>query len=150
MTKDGVGIASIHPSSFLEKALDFLFTIHNHMVVDNLSATFAALSDPTRRSIVDRLTDGPASVNELAAPFPISQQAVSKHLAYLETARLIERQREGRLNFCALNPEAIREIAQWADGYRQFWEKSFQRLDVLLEEMKTKKQQAPGKKGKHR
>jgi DNA-binding transcriptional ArsR family regulator len=89
------------------------------MVVDYLSATFAALSDPTRRSIVDRLTDGPATVNELAEPFSISQQAVSKHLAYLETARLIERQRDGRQNFCALKPGAIREVAKWADGYRR-------------------------------
>jgi DNA-binding transcriptional ArsR family regulator len=118
--------------------------------VDHLGATFAALSDPTRRSIVDRLTDGPATVNELAEPFSISQQAVSKHLAYLETARLIERQRDGRQNFCALKPEAIREVAQWADGYRRCWEKNFQRLDVLLEEMKTKKQQERRKKENHR
>jgi DNA-binding transcriptional ArsR family regulator len=114
--------------------------IHNHMVVDHLSATFAALSDPTRRLIVNRLTGGPATVHELAAPFSISQQAISKHLAYLKNARLIERQREGRQNFCALNPDAIREVAKWAEGYRRFWEKNFQRLDVLLEEMKRQKQ----------
>lgn len=112
------------------------------MVVDHLSSTFAALSDPTRRSIVDRLTRGPATVNELAAPFSISQQAISKHLAYLANAHLIERQRDGRQNFCALNPGAIREVAEWADGYRRFWEKSFQRLDVLLEEMNTRRGQA--------
>jgi len=106
------------------------------MVVDNLSATFAALSDPTRRSIVDRLTGGPATVNELAAPFSISQQAISKHLAYLANAHLIERQRDGRQNFCALKPAAIREVAKWAEGYRRVWEKNFQRLDVLLEEIK--------------
>ena len=116
------------------------------MVVDNLSATFAALSDPTRRSIVDRLTAGPATVHELAAPFSISQQAISKHLAYLENARLIERQRDGRQNFCALNPSAIREVAKWADGYRHCWEKRFQRLDVLLEEIKNKNN--TNKKGK--
>lgn len=110
------------------------------MVVDHLSATFAALSDPTRRLIVNRLTDGPATVHELAAPFSISQQAISKHLAYLKNARLIERQRDGRQNFCALNPDAIREVAEWAEGYRRFWEKNFQRLDVLLEEMKRQKQ----------
>jgi DNA-binding transcriptional ArsR family regulator len=120
------------------------------MVVDNLSSTFAALSDPTRRSIVDRLTRGPATVNELAAPFSISQQAISKHLAYLANAHLIERQRDGRQNFCALNPGAIREVAEWADGYRRFWEKSFQRLDVLLEEMKTKKQRKRTRKEHHR
>src|ERR1700704_567464 len=112
------------------------------MVVDYFSATFAALSDPTRRSIVDRLTDGPATVNELAEPFSISQQAVSKHLAYLETARLIERQRDGRQNFCALKPDAIREVAKWAGGYRRCWEKNFQRLDKLLNEMKTRRGKA--------
>ena len=123
----------------MRKALDIPLRIHNHTVVDYLSATFAALSDPTRRSIVDRLTDGPATVNELAEPFSISQQAVSKHLAYLETARLIERQRDGRQNFCALKPNAIREVAKWADGYRRCWEKNFQRLDKLLDEMKKQK-----------
>ena len=109
------------------------------MVVDQLSATFAALSDPTRRSIVARLTTGPATVMELAAPFSISQQAISKHLAYLENAHLIERQRHGRQNFCAIKPEAIREVADWAEGYRRVWETSFQRLDVLLAEMKSEK-----------
>src|SRR6185295_4879000 len=96
--------------------LDIWFGIYNRMVVDYLSTTFAALSDPTRRLIIDRLTSGPASVAELAAPFPISQQAVSKHLAYLENAFLIERQRDGRRNFCALRPETIRAVAEWADG----------------------------------
>ena len=113
--------------------------IHNHMVVNRLSHTFAALADPTRRAIVDRLTRGPATVNELAEPFPISQQAVSKHLAYLEMAHLIERQSQGRQNFCALKPATIREIAEWAEGYRQLWERNFQRLDTLLVEMKQKK-----------
>jgi DNA-binding transcriptional ArsR family regulator len=107
--------------------------------VDYLSATFAALSDPTRRSIVNRLTGGPATVNELAEPFSISQQAVSKHLAYLETAHLIERLRDGRQNFCALKPDAIRKVAKWADGYRRCWEKNFQRLDKLLNEMKKQR-----------
>jgi len=108
------------------------------MVAGRLSFTFAALSDPTRRAIVERLTNGPATVNELAEPFTISQQAVSKHIAYLEMANLIERQWQGRQNFCALKPETIREVADWADGYRHCWEKSFERLDVLLAEMKKK------------
>ena len=107
--------------------------------MDNLSITFAALSDPTRRSIVDRLTTGPATVMELAAPFSISQQAISKHLAYLESAHLIERQRDGRQNFCALKPGTIRQVADWAEGYRRVWERSFQRLDTLLAEMKSEK-----------
>jgi DNA-binding transcriptional ArsR family regulator len=88
---------------------------------------------------VDRLTSGPATVNELATPFSISQQAISKHLAYLEMAHLIERQWQGRQNFCALKPDAIHEVAKWADGYRRIWEKNFQRLDVLLEEMNSAK-----------
>ena len=75
------------------------------------------MSYPTRRLIVDRLTRGPATVNELAEPFSISQQAVSKHLAYLERARLIEKRREGRQQSCALTPDAIREVADWAEGY---------------------------------
>ena len=104
--------------------------------MNRLDFTFAALADPTRRAIVDRLTRGPATVNEIAAPFAISQQAISKHLAYLEMAHLIERQWQGRKNFCALKPETIREVADWADGYRRFWEKSFQHLDTLLAEMK--------------
>ena len=104
--------------------------------MSRLNFTFAALADPTRRAIVDRLTHGPATVNEIAEPFAISQQAVSKHLAYLEMAHLIERQWQGRQNFCALKPETIREVAEWADGYRRCWEKSFQRLDTLLAELK--------------
>lgn len=114
--------------------------------MDNLSTTFAALSDPKRRSILDRLARGPASVNELAEPFNISQQAVSKHLAYLQRARLIEKRREGRQHFCTLKPAAVREIAIWAEGYRRFWEESFERLDALLDELKTveRVEPAPG------
>ena len=122
-----------------QETLDRGSPIYNHLVVDQLGLTFAALSDPTRRSILYRLTIGPASVNQLAAPFSISQQAISKHLAYLETARLIERHWQGRQNFCALKPNTIREVAEWAETYRQFWEKSFQRLDVLLEDLKNAK-----------
>ena len=106
--------------------------------MDNLSTTFAALSDPTRRLIVDRLTRGPATVNELAEPFSISQQAVSKHLAYLERARLIKKWREGRQHICALTPDAIREVAMWAEGYRRFWDASFERLDGYLQQVKEK------------
>ena len=126
-------------------ALDRSALIYNHVVVDHLSSTFAALSDPTRRAIVDRLTDGPASVMELAGPFRISQQAISKHLAYLENARLIERQRDGRQNFCALKPSTIREVAEWAEGYRRVWQANFQRLDALLAEMKSQKNRGPVK-----
>ena len=114
------------------------------VVYQNLDLTFAALSDPTRRAIVDRLTHGPATVNELAAPFAISQQAVSKHIAYLEMANLIERQWQGRQNFCALKPETIHEVSKWTEGFRTCWETNFQRLDVLLAAMK-KEASAPPK-----
>jgi DNA-binding transcriptional ArsR family regulator len=110
------------------------------MVVDFLSETFAALSDPIRREIVDRLVRGPATVNEIAAPFKVSQQAISKHLAYLERANLIEKRREGRQHYCALKPEGIREVADWAECYRKLWEENYQRLDALLEELKRKVQ----------
>lgn len=109
------------------------------MVVDALSTTLAALCDPTRRSILARLAQGPASVNQLSAPFKISQQAVSKHLAYLEKARLIEKQREGRQNFCTLRPAPFKEVADWVEQYRRFWEESFDRLDDLLRDLKQER-----------
>lgn len=116
--------------------------------MDQLSVTFTALSVPARRQIVDRLTRGPATVTELAAPFAISQQAISKHLAYLERARLIVKRRQGRQHFCALRPDTIRSVANWAENYRQFWEKRFARLDTLLAEMsKTRKPIQRRKKG---
>lgn len=87
---------------------------------------------------------GPATVNELAKPFDMSQQAVSKHLAYLEHARLIEKQRKGRERLCALRPNAIKKIADWADGYRGFWDGSFQRLDGVLAAM-VKKEKKHGR-----
>jgi DNA-binding transcriptional ArsR family regulator len=107
------------------------------MVVDTLSAAFAALSDPTRRAILFRLTQGPATVNQLAGPFRISQQAISKHLAYLESARLIAKSPRGRQHFCTLEPRTIQNVADWAEGYRKFWEASHERLDDLLEKMKA-------------
>lgn len=113
--------------------------MHNHMVVDALGATLAAAADPTRRSILRRLAEGPASVMEIARPFRMTQQAVSKHLAYLERARLIEKRREGRLQICTLKPEPLKEVAEWAEGYRQFWEERFRKLDTLLEVMKRKR-----------
>lgn len=105
--------------------------------MDTLSPAFAALSDPTRRQILHRLMQGPATVSGLAEPFAISQQAISKHLAYLENANLIVKKRRGREHFCTLEPQAIKQVAEWADGYRQFWEASYARLDDLLEEMKS-------------
>ena len=107
--------------------------MHNHKVVDTLSTTLAALSDPTRRAILARLRVSPASVAELAEPFQMSQQAISKHLAYLERARLIHTRREGRLQIRELNPAPMREVAAWVEAYRQHWEGAFSRLRRLVE-----------------
>ena len=122
----------------VKNALDFCLMIHNHMVVDTLSATLAALSDPTRRSILDRLAAAPATVGELAKPFRISQQAVSKHLAYLERARLVKKRRDGRRHVCTLRPAPFKEVDDWVEHYRRFWEQSFDRLDNYLRHLKNK------------
>jgi DNA-binding transcriptional ArsR family regulator len=118
--------------------LDFSENIYNRLVVDKLSSTFAALSDPTRRMVLQRLTVGPATVNEIARPFHMTQQAVSKHLACLERSRLITKKRRGREHLCTLVPGAIKRVAEWADGYRQFWEGSFDRLDEYLNAIEGK------------
>jgi len=102
------------------------------MPVDELSATFAALADPTRRAILARLADGEATVNELAAPFPITVQAVSQHLRVLERAGLIERGRTAQLRPSRLRAAPLRDAAAWLDGYRGFWEASFESLDRRL------------------
>ena len=112
--------------------------IYNRMVVDSLTVTFAALTDPTRRSILQRLASGPASVNELAGPYRMSQQAVSKHLSYLVRARLVEKRREGRRHFCRLRAAPIRDVADWADRYKAIWEQKLDRLDAYLKELQTK------------
>jgi DNA-binding transcriptional ArsR family regulator len=107
--------------------------IHNHQVVDTLSITLAALSDPTRRAILGRLKAGPASVTELSEPFGVSQQAISKHLAYLERANLVRTRREGRLQVRELNPTPIREVADWTGEYRIYWNGAFSRLRDLAD-----------------
>lgn len=110
------------------------------MVVDSLSATLAALSDPTRRAILARLKAGPASVTELSGPFGVSQQAISKHLAYLERANLVRTRRDGRQQIRQLNPAPIREVAQWAEEYRRYWEGAFGRLRILLHRQAASRQ----------
>jgi DNA-binding transcriptional ArsR family regulator len=100
--------------------------------VDQLSTTFSALADPTRRAILARLTEGEATVNELADPFPITLQAVSKHLKVLERAGLIARGRSAQLRPSRLQGEALKEASDWLAGYRRFWEGSFDRLDEHL------------------
>ena len=102
------------------------------MAVDRLSATFAALADPTRRAILARLIEGEATVNELAEPFPMSAQAVGKHLRVLERAGLIERRRSAQLRPSRLRAVALKDAADWLDGYRRFWEAGFDRLDQRL------------------
>ncbi len=106
--------------------------IHNHTVVDSLSATLSALSDPTRRSILTLLAAGPATVGELAEPFHISQQAVSKHLAHLERARLVEKRREGRRHVCSLRPTPFKEVSELVEQYRIFWEQALHRFEAYL------------------
>ena len=117
--------------------------------MDALSTTFAALCDPTRRAILASLRSRPASVTELAAPFGMSQQAVSKHLAYLERAHLIEKRRSGRQQVCYLMAEPLREAASWVDDYRQFWQGAFNRLDGLLHEMHARKAAPRPKRKRH-
>jgi DNA-binding transcriptional ArsR family regulator len=99
---------------------------------DTLSSTFAALSDPTRRAILERLAEGAATVNELAGPFPITVQAVSKHLRVLEHAGLIERGREGQLRPSRLRGAPLGEAAAWLASYRRFWTGRFDRLERRL------------------
>jgi DNA-binding transcriptional ArsR family regulator len=104
---------------------------------DHLDATFAALADPTRRAILARLASGPASVTELAEPFAMSQPAISKHLKVLERAGLISRDRDAQRRPRRLEAMPLAEATEWLEGYRRFWEGSFQRLDALLDELKT-------------
>jgi DNA-binding transcriptional ArsR family regulator len=102
------------------------------VAVDQLSSTFAALADPTRREILARLARGDATVNELAEPFPISVQAVSQHLKVLERAGLITRRRAAQLRPSRLQGAPMKDAAEWLERYRRFWEGSFDSLDARL------------------
>jgi DNA-binding transcriptional ArsR family regulator len=102
-----------------------------------LDATFAALADPTRRAILARLAKGEASVMELAEPFAMSQPAISKHLKVLERAGLISRGQDAQRRPRRLEAKPLAEATAWLERYREFWERSFQRLDMLLDELKT-------------
>src|SRR3954449_3991519 len=110
------------------------------MSPDALTTTFAALADPTRRAILARLAAGEASVTELAEPFAMSQPAISKHLKVLEKAGLISRRRDAQRRPCRLEARPLAEATEWLEGYRRFWEGSFQRLDALLDELKSREQ----------
>ena len=109
-----------------------------------LSSAFAALGDATRRSILQSLQAGPATVAEIAAPHAMSQQAISKHLAVLERAGLIQKERVGRQHICRLHGAPLKAVAEWTVGYRQFWEESFDRLeDYLAEYMQEQGTESP-------
>ena len=108
------------------------------MTSEQLDATFAALADPTRRAILARLADGEASVTELAAPFEMSQPAISKHLKVLERAGLVSRGRDAQRRPRRLEAERLAQANEWLERYRRFWEERYQQLDALLKEMKRK------------
>src|ERR1700751_2377519 len=107
------------------------------MPADPLSATFAALADPTRRAILSRLALGETSVLELAKPFDMSLPAISKHLKVLEHAGLISRGREAQWRPCRIAPVSFKQVDGWLGGFRRFWDESFAGLDGVLEEMKA-------------
>lgn len=111
------------------------------MVVDRLDKTFVALCDPTRRAMIERLAHGTASVRGLTEPFALSQQMISKHIAYLVRARIVVKTKRGRESVCTLRPEAIKTVSDWAMRYRRFWEESFDKLDVVLNQMKKEESQ---------
>lgn len=113
---------------------------------ERLNATFAALADPTRRAILARLASGEASVTELAKPFAMSQPAISKHLRVLERAGLISRGHDAQRRPCRIEAKPLAEANGWLEGYRQFWEERFQRLDALLNEMKATHQKRQRRK----
>ncbi len=114
-------------------------TGYEHLPPQRLDATFAALADPTRRAILARLATGEASVTELAGPFAMSQPAISKHLKVLERAGLISRGIDAQRRPRRLETTPLAEANQWLEGYRKIWESNFQRLDAVLEELKTEK-----------
>ena len=106
---------------------------------DRLNATFLALADPTRRAILARLASGAASVNELAEPFDMSQPAISKHLKMLERAGLVSRGRDAQRRPCHLEAQPLEAAYLWIERYRQMWDTNFERLDTLLDELKSTK-----------
>jgi DNA-binding transcriptional ArsR family regulator len=108
------------------------------MPTDQLSMAFAALADPTRRAILARLAEGEASVTELAEPFDLSLPGVSKHLKVLERSGLIARGREAQRRPCRLEPARLKEVADWVDRYRRFWDESLDRLDEYLKDVQAR------------
>ena len=115
---------------------------------DQLSSTFAALADPTRRAILSRLAQGQASVKVLSEPFSIAPPSLTKHLKVLERAGLISRSREAQWRPCQLEARPLKEVADWVEHYRQFWQDSFCRLDEYLHELKEKEKKNAGRQRK--
>jgi DNA-binding transcriptional ArsR family regulator len=131
--------------------IDVLYNLTAMNPSQRLDATFSALADPTRRAILARLASGEVSVLELAKPFAMSQPAISRHLKVLERAGLISRGRDAQRRPCRLEAKPLAEANGWLEHYRQFWEGSFQRLDLLLDEMKSnEKRRTRTKRGSHR
>ncbi|MDB5327286.1 MAG: Transcriptional regulator, ArsR family [Phycisphaerales bacterium] len=120
------------------------------MPADTLSLAFSALADPTRRAILKRLSHGERSVNELAGPFRMSLPGISKHLKVLEKAGLISRSRDAQFRPCRLNPAAMKNVADWVEFYRQFWEQSFDRLDVYLKQVQAEASKSDPKQSKEK
>lgn len=116
---------------------------------DPLSATFSALADPTRRAILVRLADGPATVKELADPFHLSLPAVSKHLKVLRHAGLLSQGRDAQRRPCQLEAQRLHDVSAWAERFRANWEEGFVRLDELLERLKANEQHAPAGSANH-
>lgn len=108
------------------------------MPTDQLSTTFAALADPTRRAILASLTSGEKTVSDLAEPFDMTMPAITKHLKVLEKAQLIERSKKAQYRPCRLHPEPLKSIDEWMEQYRMFFEESFDRLDSYLKQIQTK------------
>lgn len=119
------------------------------MASDHLSVTFAALADPTRRAILARLSQGEASVTELAKPFDLSLPGVSKHLKVLQRAGLITQSRSAQWRPCRLEGGRLKEASEWVGAYRRFWDESFQRLDEVLQEMIKEEKQRDEYQGDH-
>ena len=113
---------------------------------DQLSSTFAALADPTRRAILARLASGECSVTELAEPFEMSMPAVSKHLRVLERAGLIARGREAQWRPCRIEAAPLKQVAEWTEQYRRIWETKFDNLELYLQELKAKEKRHGGKR----
>jgi DNA-binding transcriptional ArsR family regulator len=107
------------------------------MASDPLSVTFAALADPTRRAILARLAQGEATVSDLAQPFDLSLPAISKHLKVLQHAGLVTQGRRAQWRPCRIEPAPLQEVAVWMEGYRQFWDESWDRLDAYLQELQA-------------